>query len=116
MRRIGPLGVLVVFMTWFPLVAVAVLLGVAFGWRLPLAFALGTGFMLVLGARSERKVGKIRATMEFLGFAFLGSIAGGFLVGGLGAIFGFFLGFIGRLSQVPISREPSFRFARRRPH
>jgi hypothetical protein len=45
MRRISPLDVLVLFMSWFPFVAVAVLFGVAFGWQVPVAFALGLGLM-----------------------------------------------------------------------
>jgi hypothetical protein len=116
MTRIGPLGVVVVFMTWFPLVALAVLLGVAFGWRMPVAFALANGFMIVMGGRPERRMGRIRAVMEFVGLALLGSVVGGLLFGGLGAIVGFVLGFVGRLSEVRITRGPSFRFARRRRH
>jgi hypothetical protein len=116
MKRIGPLRVLVVFMFWFPVVAVAVLLGVAFGWQVPVAFALGLGFMLVLEARPERKVGRVRAAMEFVGFALLGGVVGGLLLGGFGAIGGFVLGFTGRLSEVPITSGPSFRFLRRKRH
>jgi hypothetical protein len=114
MRRIGVLGVVVLFMTWFPMVALAVLLAVAFGWQVPVAFALQLGFMIFMARRPEPRVGRIRAAMEFVGFTLLGGIVGGLLLGGLGAIFGSVSGFMGRLSQVPVTRGPSFRFARRR--
>jgi hypothetical protein len=78
-----------------PAVAVAVLLGVAFGWQVPVAFALGLGFILVHAGKPERKVGKVRAATEFAGFALLGGVVHGLLFGGLGAIFCFVLGFTG---------------------
>lgn len=114
MRQIGVLGVVVLFMVWFPWVALALLLGVAFGWQVPVAFALGLGFILVVGARPERKVGWVRAVMEYAGLALLGGVVGDLLFGGLGAIFGFTLGFTGRLPAV--TGGPSFRFLRRTRH
>ena len=99
---------------WFPMVAIAVLLGVAFGWRVPVALELGFLSFLALATRAERRVGAARATVEFAGFAILGGVLGGLLLGDLGAIFGFVLGFTGRLAQVPITAGPSFRFLRRR--
>jgi hypothetical protein len=113
MCRSGLVHVLVLFWLWLPAVAIAVLLGVAFGWQVPLAFALGCGFVAVIAARPERKVGEMQAAMEFIGLALLGGVVGGLLFGGLGAIFGFVLGFTARLSEVPVTRGPSFRFARR---
>jgi hypothetical protein len=101
-------------MLWFPLVALAVLLGVAFGWQVPAAFALGLGFILVVASRPERKVGRVRAAMEYTGLALLGGIVGGLLFGGLGAIFGFVLGFTGRLPET--TSGPSFRLLRRKRH
>jgi hypothetical protein len=112
MRRIGPLGVLVLFMSWFPLVAVAVLLGIAFGWQVPVAFALGLGIILVVTGRPERNVGTVRAAFEFAGLASLGAVVGGLLLGGVGAIFGFVLGFVARLPEP--TPGPSFRFLRRK--
>jgi MFS family permease len=112
MSRVGLLGAVVLFMVWFPWVALAVLLGVAFGWQLPVAFALGLGFILVAESMPERRVGKLRAAMEYAGLALLGGIVGGLLLGGLGAIGGFVLGFMGRLPEV--TGGPSFRFLRRK--
>jgi hypothetical protein len=114
MSRIGPLGAVVLFMVWFPWVALAVLLGVAFGWQVPVALALGLGFIDVLALMPERKVGRVRAAMEYTGLALLGGIVGGLLLGGLGAIFGFVLGFMGRLPDV--TSGPSFQFLRRKHH
>ena len=37
--------------------------------------------------------------MEFVGLTLLGGVVGGLLFGGLGAIFGLVMGFMGRLSQ-----------------
>jgi hypothetical protein len=112
MRRIGVLDVLVRIMFYFPVVAVAVLLGLAFGWQVPVAFALGLGFILVVAGRPSRNVGKLRAAMEYAGLALLCAVVGGLLFGGLGAIFGFVLGFGARLPEP--TPGPSFRFLRRR--
>ena len=112
MRRISPLDVLVLFMSWFPFVAVAVLFGVAFGWQVPVAFALGLGLILVVEGRPKGNVGKVRAAMEYAGLALLGAVVGGLLLGGLGAIFGFVLGFGARLPET--TPGPSFRFLRRK--
>jgi amino acid transporter len=111
MRRMGALDVVGLFMFCFPAVAVAVLLGVAFGWQVPVGFVLGVGFILVVATRGRKKVGKPRAAMEFAGFGLLGGIVGGLLFGGLGAIFGFVLGFGARLPET--TPGPSFRFLRR---
>jgi membrane protease YdiL (CAAX protease family) len=115
MKRLGPLGVVVTFLLWFPLVALEILLGVAFGWQVPVAIALGLVFLIAVSAAQERSPGKVRATLEFVAFSFAGGVVGGLLFGGLGAIFGFVFGFIGRLSQVPTTKGVSFRFLRRKP-
>jgi hypothetical protein len=114
MRRIGLLDVIVQVMFVFPMVAVGVLLGFAFGWQLPVAFTLAMGFLLAFASRPDRSVGAIRATIESVGAALVGSVVGGLLLGGLGAIFGFVFGLIARLSQVPITTGPSFRFIHRK--
>jgi hypothetical protein len=107
----GLLRALVWFWLWFPMLAIAVLFGVAFGWQVPVGFVIGVGFSLVAASRGQKKVGKVRAAMEFAGFALLGGIVGGLLFGGLGAIFGFALGFVARLPET--TPGPSFRFLRR---
>lgn len=91
-----------------------VLLGFAFGWQVPVAFALAMGFLLAFASRTDRNVGAIRATIESAEAALLGGVVGGLLLGGLGAIFGFVFALMARLSQVPITSGPSFRFIRRR--
>jgi hypothetical protein len=96
---------------FLPPVALAVLAGVAFGWGVPVALALGFGFMLWSSARPKREVGKVRAAMEYAVAALLCAVVGGLLVGGLGAIFGFVLGFLARLPEP--TPGPSFRFLRR---
>jgi hypothetical protein len=111
MRRLGALDAVVMFMFCLPAVALAVLLGVAFGWQVPVGFVIGVGFILVVARRGQKKVGRLRAAMEFAGFAFLGGIVGRLLFGGLGAIFGFVLGFGARLPET--TPGPSFRFLRR---
>jgi hypothetical protein len=110
------LPVLVTIWLFLPQVGLAVLAGVAFGWGVPVAFAAGLGFMLWSASRPEREVGKVRAVIEFVGLTLLGGVVGGLLVGGFGAIFGFVVGFLGRLSQVPITPGPSFGFLRRKRH
>jgi hypothetical protein len=110
----GLLDVIVTIMFVFPVIAVHVLLGFAFGWQVPVAFALGFAFLLATASRPYRKIGMIRATLESIGLALLGAVVGGFLLGGLGAIGGFALGITARLSQVPITSGPSFQFIRRR--
>jgi hypothetical protein len=40
-----------------------------------------------------------------IAFSLLGSILGGVLLSGVGAIFGFAIGFVLRLSEVPITRS-----------
>src|SRR4051812_37409379 len=110
MRRVGLLGVVVLFMSWFPLVAVAVLAGIAFGWRVPVAFAAWFGFLVALSKVYSPNAGKARATAELVGIAFVGVVVGGLLFGGLGAIAGVALGFTMRLGYVPVTRGRSFSF------
>jgi hypothetical protein len=114
MRRLGLLDVIVLVMFVLPVVAVEVLLGFAFGWQVPVAFALAMAFLLAFASRPDRKVGAIRATMETIGAGLSGGVVGGLLLGGLGGIFGFVFGMTARLSQVPITSGPSFQFIRRK--
>jgi hypothetical protein len=111
MRPMRFVPVLVAIWLLLPQVAIAVLAGVAFGWGVPVAFALGLGLMLWSSSRPAREVGKVRAAMEYAGLALLCAVVGGLLVGGLGAIFGFVLGFLARLPEP--TPGPSFRFLRR---
>jgi hypothetical protein len=114
MKRVGLLDVIVQVMFVLPVVAVAVLLGFAFGWQVPVAFLLAMVFMLGFASRHDRSVGAIRTMLETVGAGLLGGVVGGSLLGGLGAIFGFVFGVTARLSQVPITPGPSFQFIRRK--
>ena len=99
-------------MSWFPLVALAVLAGVAFGWRIPAAFAAWFGLTLLVARRPVAHVRTSRAVVEFVVFALLGAVVGALLFDGLGATFGFFAGVTAQLSEVPVIRGRSFRFLR----
>jgi hypothetical protein len=104
MGRFGTLDVVVTAMFLAPAVGVAVLLGVAFGWQLPVAFALAFGLLIAVSAIPDRKVGRGRAAIEFVGLTLAGGVVGGLLLGGLGAIFGLVFGFMARLAQIPTTR------------
>lgn len=103
MKRLRPLSVVIVFMTYLPLVALAVIAGVIFGWRLPAAFAVVAGLLIARARRPPVRRGRVKAAAEFVGFALLGGVIGGLALGGLGAIFGFVIGFSLRLAEVPIT-------------
>lgn len=96
-----------------PAVAVAVLIGVAFGWQVPVAFALAFGLVIAASSVPDRTVGKGRARAEFIAFTLAGGVVGGLLLGGLGAIFGLVFGFMARLAQIPTKPGRSFPFLRR---
>jgi uncharacterized membrane protein YedE/YeeE len=118
MRRRSPLAIVVLLMVHLPIVAVGVLVGVIFGWRVPVAYVILVGVLMALPAarrhvRPAKRFRRLRATTEFVAFALTGAVSGVLLFGGLGAFFGFVLGFTARLSEVPITSGPSFRFLRR---
>jgi hypothetical protein len=52
----------------------------------------------------SKSVGTGRTLAGLFALALLGSIVGGLLFGGLGAIFGAAVGFVARLSEIPITR------------
>ncbi|HXY82045.1 MAG TPA: hypothetical protein VEH55_11805 [Gaiellaceae bacterium] len=105
-----PLAFAVIVMSYLPFVAVLVLIGYFFSWRFPVAVI---ACMSVVSYRALRQGhrpalrGRGRTTAEVLAFALLGSIVGGLLFGGMGVIFGFAIGFIARLAEVPITRRRS---------
>jgi LytS/YehU family sensor histidine kinase len=114
MRRTGLFGVVVLCMGWLPLVALGVLAGIFFGWRVPVALALWNGVMFARRKQSSTEVGKLRATAEFVGLALLGAVVGGLLFGGIGVIVGLVLGFTMRLGEMSVTRGRSFNSLRRR--
>src|SRR5215212_2473330 len=83
------LAVVVLVMTYAPVVALAVLLANAFGWRLSIAFALALGLVVYRARRAGRSHSSSGTVVGLLGTALLGAIAGGLVFGGLGVIFGF---------------------------
>jgi hypothetical protein len=88
-----------------PLVALTVLVRYAFTWKVPVSFVLYIGFLTYRGWRSgyrPQPLGNGRALAELFASALLGAIVGSLLFGGLGGIFGFALGFVTRLGEIPI--------------
>jgi hypothetical protein len=92
-----------------PLLAAAVLAGVFLGWRVPAAYAIGMGFLVVRNRRPPPRGGRVRAIAEFVGFAIVGAVIGNLLFGGAGGIIGFALGIAFRLADVPIEGGRPFR-------
>jgi hypothetical protein len=97
MKRAGPLGVVLLLVLWFPVVAIAVLAGIAFGWRVPAAFAALLGLFVAMVKMYSPGTGKARGTAEFVGFALAGGVVGGLLFGVAGAIIGVVFGVTMRL-------------------
>jgi hypothetical protein len=91
------------------LVALLVLMGLRFGWRVPVTMvAVGALFGLRL-ATQPRDPGRLRTTVEFIVFALIGMVLGIFVFGGPGGIFGFTMGVVARLAEIPprgIFRSP----------
>jgi hypothetical protein len=107
MRPSRKLAAVVMAMKYFPFIALAVVVGYAISWKIPVAFAVGLGFLVYRGRRSgyrPESVGTSRTLAGLFGIALLGAIIGGLLFGGLGAIFGAAVGFVLRLSEIPITR------------
>ena len=107
MRPPKPLTVTVLMMMYLPFVAVATLVGYAFGWRFPIAaFVL----LVVLWLRGRRRgerprsAGRVRTILEVIAFSLLGCVVGGLLLGALGVLLGFVFGVTFRLSEIPITR------------
>jgi hypothetical protein len=97
MKRAGPLGVVLLFLLWFPLVAIGVLAGIALGWRVPAAFAAYLGSFVAMIKIYSPDTGKARSAAEFVGFALAGGVVGGLLFGVAGAIIGVVFGLTMRL-------------------
>jgi hypothetical protein len=88
-------------MTWLLIVAVLVILGVRFGWRVPVAVMLVYALVLLRLVTQPRDPGRLRTTVEFIIFALVGTALGAFAFGALGGIFGFAVGITARLGEVP---------------
>jgi hypothetical protein len=89
--------------TWVPIVVILVALGVIFGWRLAVAVIAGFALFLVRAHTEPRDPGRLRAVVEFVIFAVIGTALGAFANGALGGIFGCLVGISARLAEVPIS-------------
>jgi hypothetical protein len=107
------LSLVVILMIYLPAVAGLVLAGYLLGWKAPVAFLVVMGFFFhrALRGKSRRVPGRVRTIVEVLVFGLAGSIIGGFVFGALGVFFGFGVGLVMRLSEVPIT--PSRRRPRR---
>jgi len=106
MRR--PLSVIVLLLSWLPLVALAGFAAYAISWKVPIAFAALFAVFLYRGRRSRGRVagpGRVRTIAEVILFGLLGATFGGFLFGAFGVLIGFVLGFTMRLAEVPVVRS-----------
>jgi hypothetical protein len=100
------LAVVVLGLKYFPLVALAVVVGAAVSWKIPVALLVGFGLLLYRARRigyAPRSSAIGRTAAEFSFAALVGAIVGGLLFGGLGAIFGCAVGFTARLAEIPIT-------------
>lgn len=96
---------LILIVMYLPLAAVLALVGYAFTWKIPLAFVLLMGFM-VLRFRlnpSRTATGRARTIIELFACALLGAVLAGVLFGGVGTLMGFAIGFSLRLGEIPIT-------------
>jgi hypothetical protein len=103
-----PLTVSVLVMSYLPLVAVMAVIGYLFGWKFPVVGALVLVFLWLRARWTDYRptaAGRLRTGLELIAFSLLGSIVGGVLVNGVGAILGFAIGFVLRLGEIPITRS-----------
>jgi hypothetical protein len=111
-RRSVVLAAVVTVMQGAPVVALLVILGFLLGWRIPVAVVTAWTLMLLRFATAPQNPGRLRTTVEFIVFALAGMLLGAFAIGALGGIFGFTVGVLARLAEIPISgvfrpRKPS---------
>jgi hypothetical protein len=91
------------------LVALLVLVGLRFGWRAPVAIVVIYALFGLRLITQPRDPGRLRTTVEFFVFALIGMALGVFVFGGVGGIFGFMMGVVVRLAEIPprgIFRSP----------
>jgi hypothetical protein len=106
MLRASGLAIAVTVMSYVPVVAALALVGYMLGWRIPLALLLTLAVLLYRGRRLGGRaiaMGRARTACELLAFALIGALVGGALFGDLGVLFGLVVGFVGRLSEIPVS-------------
>jgi hypothetical protein len=96
---------------YLPFAAVLALVGYAFTWKIPLAFALLIGFLLLRlrSNPSRRAAGRARTIIELFACAFLVAVFAGVLFGGVGTLIGFAVGFSLRLGEIPITFPKSWQ-------
>jgi hypothetical protein len=105
-RLSKPLAVTVLFFTYLPLAALAIVGGIVLGWQVPVAFVAVLCFLVYRrrAATTRRSApGRARTLLELLAFALIGAVVGGVVASGVGAILGFAVGFCFRLGEVPIT-------------
>jgi hypothetical protein len=102
---------LILIVLYLPLAAVLALVGYAFTWKTPFAFALLMGFM-VLRLRlnpSRAAPGRARTIIELFACALLGAVFAGVLFGGVWTLMGFAVAFALRLGEIPITFPRSWQ-------
>jgi hypothetical protein len=86
---------------WLLLVVLLVLVGVRFGWRVPVTMIAVLALAVLRLTTKPPNPGRVRTTVEFFAFALIGMALGVFAFGGAGGIFGFTAGVVVRLSEIP---------------
>jgi hypothetical protein len=91
------------------LIPLLVLVGMRFGWRAPVTMIAVDALFVLRMTTQPRDPGRLRTTVEFFVFALIGMALGIFVFGGAGGIFGFTMGVVARLAEIPprgIFRSP----------
>jgi hypothetical protein len=104
-------GVVVTLMMWAPALILFVAVAVFFGWRVFVALLVATLLLGVRLATVKESPGRLRTFVEFVVFALVGMALGVLAFGGVGGIFGFTMGVVLRLAEMPTtgvfrSRKP----------
>ena len=91
-----------------PLVGLAAVSGLAFGWRVPVGVVLSLVFFYVRLKTDLRwpyglYPNRLRVALDFLGSAIVGGLAGTLLFGGLGGIVGFVIAVSWTLGAIPVT-------------
>jgi hypothetical protein len=82
-------------------IVVLVVVGVLVGWRLSVALVAFWALWALRLHTAPPEPGRLRTTVEFILFALIGMALGALAFGGVGAIFGFTMGAVARLAEIP---------------
>ncbi|HJX48619.1 MAG TPA: hypothetical protein VJ375_12275 [Gaiellaceae bacterium] len=105
-------AVVVVLLSWLPLLVLAALGRVFVGWRVPALLVLVVAILVFRSKHPAGEPGTLRSVLEFVVFAALGGVVGGLALGGVAAIIGVAFGFMLRLGEIPVTKGRSFPLRR----